>query len=113
MELRAWDISSTLLGVSSPSPFAHKVNTLTGSVLSTAGGKGYRDLLGVQTTALVWSIIEASVAVIAASIPSIRRLLMDFVFKPHERSWMLPSGRNQDGSDSKGQETKYELGSLG
>ena len=37
--------------------------------------KGYHDFLGTISTALVWSLVEASVAVVASCLPSIRPLI--------------------------------------
>lgn len=36
---------------------------------------GYRDLLDTMSTALVWSLVEASVAIVASCLPSIRPLI--------------------------------------
>jgi hypothetical protein len=36
---------------------------------------GYRDLLDTISTALVWSLVEASVAIFASCLPSIRPLI--------------------------------------
>ncbi|KAJ6171728.1 hypothetical protein N7470_000795 [Penicillium chermesinum] len=38
-------------------------------------GDGYRDLLDTISTALIWSLVEASVAIIASCLPSIRPLI--------------------------------------
>jgi hypothetical protein len=40
------------------------------------GTAGYRDLLGTMSTVLVWSIVEASTAIIATCLPAIRPLLL-------------------------------------
>jgi hypothetical protein len=42
---------------------------------SPGASDGYRDLLDTISTALIWSLTEASVAIIASCLPSIRPLV--------------------------------------
>lgn len=57
---------------------------------------GYRDLLGLQTTTLVFSLIEASVAIVAACLASMRRLFVQYCLKSQDNDTPQASRKLSD-----------------